>query len=120
MLRGMSEVGGLGDKAQELKAQVAQRAREVRAQAVARAPQLRGVVVQNVQRVVQDKPGAAMGAVLAVLGLLLVRRRQRRRRAKKIRQSRGRFRASRIQWWMRGLAVLGLLMRRRRRRKEDS
>jgi hypothetical protein len=39
---------------------------------IARAPQLMGAVVQQVQRVVQDKPGAAVGAVLAVLGLLVV------------------------------------------------
>ncbi len=86
----MSEAGGPGDRAQELKAQVAQKAREVRTQAIARAPQLTGAAAQKAQRVVQDKPGAAGGAALAVLGLLIVRRRQRRREmAKKAQQSAG-------------------------------
>ncbi len=118
--RGMSEAGGPGDRAQELKAQVAQRAREVRAQAIAKAPQLTGAAAQKAQRVVQDKPGAAVGAALAVLGLLIVRRRQRRReKAKKAQQVRDRSRASRTWRWTRVLAVLGLLMRRRRRRREE-
>jgi hypothetical protein len=34
----------------------------VRAQAIARAPQLTAAVAQKAQRVVQDKPGAAVGA----------------------------------------------------------
>ena len=42
-------------------------------------PQLTAAVAQNAQRVIQDRPGAAVGAVLAELGLLIVRRRQRRR-----------------------------------------
>ena len=120
MLRGMSEVGGSGDRAQELKAQVARRAREVRAQAIARAPQVTGAAAQQAQRVVQDRPGAAVGAALAVLGLLIVGRRQRRRKkAKKAQQVRGRSRARRAQRWTRALAVLALLMRRRRRRQEE-
>lgn len=86
-----------------------------------RPPQLRGAAAQSAQRVVQDRPGAAVGAALAVLGLLIVSRRQRRReKAKKAQRVRGRSRVSRAQWWTRGLAVLGLLMRRRRRREEDS
>jgi MYXO-CTERM domain-containing protein len=74
------------------------------------------------QRVVQDKPGAAVGAALAVLGLLIVRRRQRRReKAKKAQQVRGHSRTSRARRWTRALALLGLLMRlRRRKREEDS
>jgi hypothetical protein len=46
----MSEVGGPGDRAQELTAQVAQKAPEVGAQAIARAPQLMGAAVQQVRR----------------------------------------------------------------------
>jgi ElaB/YqjD/DUF883 family membrane-anchored ribosome-binding protein len=124
MLRGMSEAGGPGDKAQELKAQVTQKVREVRAQAIARVPQLTGAAAQKTQRVVRDKPGAAVGAALAVLGWLILRRRQRRReKAKRAQQVRGRSRTSRARRWARVLAVLGFVIRRRRRRRgreEDS
>lgn len=120
MLRGMSEVGGSGGKAQELKAQVTRKVREVRAQAIARAPQLTGVAAQRTQRVVQDKPGAAVGAALAVLGLLILRRRPRRReKGKKAQQVRGRSRTSRVVRWARVLAVLGFVVRRRRRRGRE-
>jgi hypothetical protein len=116
----MSETDGPGDKAQALKAQVAQKVREVRAQAIAKAPQLTGAAAQKAQRVVQDKPGAAMGAAVAMLGLLIIRRRQRRReKDKKVQQVRGRSWASRVQRWTRALVVLGLLMRRRRRRRRE-
>jgi MYXO-CTERM domain-containing protein len=118
MLRYMSEAGGRGDRAQELKAQVTQKARDVRSQALARAPQLTGAVAQQAQRVVQDKPGTAAGAALAVLVLLVTRRRPRRRvKRKKAQQVRGRSRTSRARRWMQTLAVLGLLIRRRRRRR---
>lgn len=118
MLRYMSEAGGRGDRAQELKAQVTQKAREARVQALARAPQLTGAVAQQAQRAVQDKPGAAAAAGLAVLGLLVIRRRPRRRvKRKKTQQVRGRPRTSRARRWMQTLAVLGLLIRRRRRRR---
>ena len=125
MLRGMSEAGGPGDKAQELKAQITQKARDVSAQAIARAPQLTGAAAQKAQRVVQDKPGAAVGAALAVLGLLILGRRrgkrQRRREKGKTQQVRGRSRTSRLRRWARALAVLGLLIRlRRRKRQEDA
>lgn len=122
MLRGMSEADGPGGKAQELKAQVTQRARDVGAQAIARAPQLTGAAAQKAQRVVQDKPGAAVGAALAVLGLLIFgRRRPRRRKNDKTQQVRGRSRTSRLRRWARALAVLGLLIRlRRRKRQEDA
>ena len=122
MLRGMSEASGSGDRAQELKARVAQKAQEVRAQAMVKAPQLAGAATQQAQRLVQDKPGAAVGGALTVLGLLILRRRGRRReKAKKVQQVRGRSRTSRARRWARALAVLGLLIRlRRRRQKEDS
>jgi MYXO-CTERM domain-containing protein len=121
MLRGMSEAGGPGDKAQELKARVTQKIRDVGAQAIARAPQLTGAAAQQAQRVVQDKPGAAVGAALAVLGLLIFGRlRQRRRKKDKTQQVGGRSRTSRRRWWARALAVLGLLIGlRRRKRQED-
>ncbi|MDQ4031154.1 MAG: hypothetical protein M3332_02340 [Actinomycetota bacterium] len=120
----MSEAGGPGDnKAQELKAQVTQKALEVRAQVMARIPQK----AQQAQRVVQDKPGAAMGTALAVLALLNLgrrRRRQRQRRREKdrnVQQVRGRSRTSRVRRWARVLAVLGLLIRlRQRKRQEDA
>jgi hypothetical protein len=122
----MSEAGGPGDnKAQELKAQVTQKALEVRAQVMARIPQK----AQQAQRVVQDKPGAAMGTALAVLALLNLgrrrrRQRQRRRRREKdrnVQQVRGRSRTSRVRRWARVLAVLGLLIRlRQRKRQEDA
>jgi hypothetical protein len=112
----MSEMGGPGDKAQELKAQVTQKVREVRAQVIAKAPQLTGAAAQQTQRVVQDKPGVAVGAALAVLGWLILRRRQRRREEKKAQQVRGRSRTSRARRWARVLAVLGFVVRRRRRR----
>lgn len=123
MSRGMSETGGPGDKAQELKAQVTQKVRQARAQVIAKAPQLTGAAAQQTQRVVQDKPGAAVGAALAVLGWLILRRRQRRReKEKKAQQVRGRSRTSRARRWARVLAVLGFVVRRRRRRgrKKDS
>jgi ElaB/YqjD/DUF883 family membrane-anchored ribosome-binding protein len=114
----MSEAGGSGDKVQELKAQVARKVREVRAQAIVKAPQLTGVAAQRTQRVVQDKPGAAVGAGLAVWGLLILRRRQRRReKDKKAQQVRGRSRTSGARRWARVLAVLGFVIRRRRRRR---
>jgi len=71
------------ERAQALKAQATEKAREVRAQAAAKAPQLTGVAqqkAQQAQQVVQEKPGAAVGAAVAVLGLLILRRRRRRRR----------------------------------------
>ena len=114
----MSEAGGPGDKVPELKAQVIQKVREVRAQAIAKAPQLTGAAAQQTQRVVQDKPGAAVGAGLAVLGLLVLRRRQRGRE-KKAQQLRGRSRTSRARRWARVLAVLAFVMRRRRRRRRE-
>jgi ElaB/YqjD/DUF883 family membrane-anchored ribosome-binding protein len=131
MLRGMSEADGPGNRAQELKAQVTQKARDVGAQAITRAPQLTGAAAQQAQRVVRDKPGAAVGAALAVLGLLIFgrRRRQRRRRRRrrrrrekdKTQQVRGRSRTSRLRRWARALAVLGLLIGlRRRKRQEDA
>jgi hypothetical protein len=93
----------------------------VRAQAIAKAPQLTAAAAQKAQRVVQDTPRAAVGAALAVLGLLIVRRRQRRReKAKKAQQVRGRSRASRTWRWTQALAVLGLLIRRRRRNREEN
>jgi ElaB/YqjD/DUF883 family membrane-anchored ribosome-binding protein len=120
MLRGMSEAGGPGDKVQELKAQVTQKARDVCAQASARAPQLTGAAAQKAQRVVQDRPGAAVGAALTVLGLLILRRRGRRReKVHKARRVRGRSRIGRARRWARVLAVLGLLIRRRRRKREE-
>jgi hypothetical protein len=71
MLSGMSEAGGPGDKAQEIKAQVAQKARHVRAQAIVKAPQLAGAAAQRAQRVVQDKPpGAAVGAGASRTGIV--------------------------------------------------
>ena len=119
----MSEAGGLGDKVPELKAQVIQKVREVRAQAIAKAPQLTGAAAQQTQRVVQDKPGAAVGAGLAVLGLLVLRRRQRGRekrgREKKAQQLRGRSRTSRARQWARVLAVLAFVLRRRHRRRGE-
>jgi len=116
----MSEKGGLGDKAQELTAQVTQKVREMRAQAIAKAPQLTGAAAQKTQRVVQDKPGAAVGAALAVLGLLTLRRRQRRRaHDKKAQQVRGRSRTSRARRWAKVLAVLGFVIRRRRRGRAE-
>lgn len=71
------------NKAQEIKTQAANKAREVRTQAMAKAPQLTGLAqhkAQQAQQVVQDKPGAAVGAALAVLGMLILRRRWRRRK----------------------------------------
>ena len=97
--------------------QVAQRAQAARAQVIAKAPQLTGAVAQKAQGVMQDRPGAAVGAGLAVLGLLITRRRRRRR--EKAKQVRGRSRASRARRWVRALAVLGLLMRRRQRRQRE-
>jgi MYXO-CTERM domain-containing protein len=122
MLRGMSQADGPGDRAQELEAQVTQKARDVGAQAIARAPQLTGAVAHKAQRVVQDKPGAAVGAALAVLGLLILgRRRQRRRKKDKTQPVRGRSKTGRLRRWARALAVLGLLSRlRRRKRQEDA
>jgi MYXO-CTERM domain-containing protein len=116
----MSEKGGLGGKAQELTAQVTQKVREVRAQAIAKGPQLTGAAAQKTQRVVQDKPGAAVGAALTVLGLLTLRRRQRRReKDKKAQQVRGRSRTSRARRWAQLLAVLGFVIRRRRRGRDE-
>ena len=116
----MSEAGGPGDKAQELKAQVTRKVRGVRAQAIAKAPQVTGAAAQKTQRVVQDRPGAAVGAALAVLGLLGLRRRQRRReKDKKAQQVRGRSRTSRAGRWARVLAVLGFVLRRRRRERQE-
>jgi uncharacterized protein (TIGR03382 family) len=68
------------DKVQELKARSTHKARDVRAQAMAKAPQLTKTAqqkVQQAQRVVQGKPGAAVGAALAVLALLIRRRRRK-------------------------------------------
>ncbi|HKS51861.1 MAG TPA: hypothetical protein VJS67_08320 [Pseudonocardiaceae bacterium] len=116
----MSEAGEPGDKAQELKAQITQKVRDVGAQAIARAPQLTGAATQQAQRVVQDKLGAAVGAALAVLGLLIFgRRRQRRRKKDKTQQVGGRSRTSRLRRWARALAVLGLLIRLRRRKRGE-
>jgi MYXO-CTERM domain-containing protein len=115
----MTEVGGPGDKAQKFATQLSQKAQKIRTQAMAKAPQLTGPLAQKAQRVVQEKPGtAAAGVVLAVLGLLVLRRRPRRR--VKARQARGRSPISRAWRWARALAVLGVLIRRRRRRQEDS
>lgn len=52
------------------------KAPEVRAQATVKAQQLTGAAQQKAQ----EKPGAAVGVVLAVLGLLILRGRRRRRR----------------------------------------
>jgi hypothetical protein len=114
-VRGMSEVGGPGGKAQEFTAQVRQKVQKISTQAMAKAPELTGPVVQKAQRVVQEKPGAAAaGTALAVLGLLVLRRRPRRRV-----QARRRSRINRLWRWVRALAVLGVLLRRRRRGKES-
>jgi MYXO-CTERM domain-containing protein len=117
----MNEAGGLGDTAQELTARVAQKIRDMRARAIAKVPQLTGAAAQNTQRVVQDKPGAAVGAVLAVVGLLTLRRRQRgRAHDKKAQQPRRRgSRTSRARRWAKVLAVLGFVIRRRRRRRAE-
>ena len=119
----MTEVGGPGDKAQKFATQVSQKAQKIRTQAMAKAPQLTGPLAQKAQRVVQEKPGtAAAGVVLAVLGLLVLRRRPRRRvTVKKAQRVRGHSRMRRVRRWTQALAVLGLLIRRRRRRRgEDS
>ena len=74
------------DKAQELKARTTHKAREMRAQAMAKAPQLTKTVQQKVQqakRGVLGKPGAAVGAALAVLWLLVLGRRRRQRQREK-------------------------------------
>lgn len=71
------------DKKQELKARAIEKARQVRAQAAAKGPQLTELAqqkVQQAQRVVKAKPGAAVGGALAVLGLLILRSRRHRRR----------------------------------------
>ena len=71
---------------QELKIQVTHKAQAMRAQAMAKAPQLTKTVqqkAQQAQRVVQGKPGTAVGAALAVLGLLILGRRRRQRRREK-------------------------------------
>jgi hypothetical protein len=107
----MSEVGGPGGKAQEFTAQVRQKVQKISTQAMAKAPELTGPVAQKAQRVVQEKPGAAVGTALAVLGLLVLRRRPRRRV-----QRRRRSRVNRLWRWARALAVLGVLLRRRRRK----
>jgi hypothetical protein len=121
-VRGMSEVGGPGDKAWEFTAQVRQKARDIGTRALAKAPQSTGPVAQQAQRVVQEKPGAAaVGAALAVLGSLVLRRRPRRRvKEQRFRQARECSRVSRVWRWARALAVLGVLLRRRRQRQEDS
>ena len=117
MLRGMSEVGGPGDRAQELKAQVTQRPgrcvpRRSRGPLADRCGGAKGPAV------VQDKPGAAVGTALAVLGLLILRRRQRRR--EKAQQVRGRLGQVGFSGG-RGASRVGSLIRRRRRwREEDS
>jgi ElaB/YqjD/DUF883 family membrane-anchored ribosome-binding protein len=70
------------DTVQQLKAQVSQKAGDVRDQALAKAPQLAGAVQQRAeraQRVVQDQTGVAVGAALAVFGLLVLRGRHRRK-----------------------------------------
>ena len=70
------------DKAQELKTQAIQKTQQARAQAPEVAQQLAGVAQQKARQVVQEKPGATVGAVLGVLGLLILRRRRRRRKGK--------------------------------------
>lgn len=72
--------GRAQDKAQEFKAQAIQTTHQVRAQAPETAQQLVGTARQKAQQVVQEKPGAAVGAALAVLGWLILRRRWRRRK----------------------------------------
>jgi ElaB/YqjD/DUF883 family membrane-anchored ribosome-binding protein len=70
------------ERAQELKTQAIQKTQQVRAQAPEVAQQLAGAAQQKARQVVQEKPGTAVGAVLAVLGLLILRRRWRRRKGK--------------------------------------
>ncbi len=70
------------DKAQELKTQAIQKTQQARAQAPEVAQQLAGVAQQKARQGVQEKPGATVGAVLGVLGLLILRRRRRRRKGK--------------------------------------
>ena len=71
------------DKAQELKTQAIQKTQQARAQAPEVAQQLAGVAQQKARQVVQEKPGAAVGAVLGVLGLLILRRRRRKSRGRR-------------------------------------
>jgi len=69
------------DKAQELKTQATKKAQELKAQAMEKAPEVRAQATakaQQAQQVVQVKPGAAVGAALAVLGMLILGRRRRR------------------------------------------
>jgi hypothetical protein len=110
----MSKVGRPGDKAREFTAQVRQKAQKIGTRAIEKTPQLTGPVAQKAQRAVQEKPGAAAaGAMLAVLGLLALRRRPPWR--VKARHARGRSRISRAWRWARVPAVLGVLLGRRRR-----
>ncbi|HEU0086782.1 MAG TPA: DUF3618 domain-containing protein [Pseudonocardiaceae bacterium] len=74
--------GRAQDKAQELKTQAIQTTQQVRAQASEVAQHLAGAAQQKAHQVIQEKPAAAAGAVLAVLGLLILRRRWRRRKEK--------------------------------------
>ena len=90
---------------------------------IVKAPQLTGMG-QQTQQLMRNKPGATVGAALALLGVSVLRRRRRHKRHKKdykAQQTRRRARRSRTRRWAPVLTALGFLFRRRRRRrKEDS
>jgi MYXO-CTERM domain-containing protein len=68
------------------------------------------------QQVMRNKPGATVGAMLAVLGVLVLRRGRRRR--KKDQQKRRRSRKGPARRWAPVLTALGFVLRRRRRRRD--
>ena len=81
---------------------------------IVNASQVTGVA----QQVMQNKPGATVGATLAVLGVLALRRGQRRRT--KDQQHRQRSSRSRARRWALVLTALGVVLRRRRQRRRES
>ncbi|HEX2262463.1 MAG TPA: DUF3618 domain-containing protein [Pseudonocardiaceae bacterium] len=110
-------------RVQELKAKATHKAQEMRAQALAKSPQLTETAqhkARQAQRMVQEKSGAAAGAVLAAALVLLTLRRRNRRRENEVQPVRGRARASRARRGTRVLAVLGSLVRRHRRVREEN
>lgn len=81
---------------------------------IVNASQMTGVA----QQVMRNKPGATVGATLAVLGVLALRRGRRRRT--KDQQHRQRSSRSRARRWAPVLTALGFVLRRRRQRRRES
>jgi hypothetical protein len=84
---------------------------------IAKSPQLTGVA----QQVIRERPGATVGATLALLGgvSILRRRRRRHKKQRKAQQTHRRSGRSRARRWGPVLTALGFLFRRRRRRRKE-